>query len=129
MARQVEADGLRRHVGTLRRVATLSPLIGLLGTLTAAGRALSSLGAAPSPAWGPALAQALAPLTAGVALAILALVAYDGFAGRVEALANDLDRLGAEAVDAILSAANEPSGPARTPHQARVARQGSPTTD
>ena len=124
LARQVEADGLRRHVGTLRRVATLSPLIGLLGTLTAAGRALATLGPAPAPAWGPAIAQALAPLTAGVALAILALVAFDGLAGRVEALTNDLDRLGAETVDAIVS---EPSGPSRTPHQHRVERQGSPS--
>ncbi len=125
LARQVEADQLRRHVGTLRRVAALSPLIGLLGTLLAAGRALSNLGTAPAPAWGPALAQALAPLTAGVALAILSLVAYDGLAGRVETLANGLDRLGAETVDAIVSAVSEPRG-AHTPHQVRVERAAIP---
>ena len=39
------------------------------------------------PRLGPALAAALTPLTAGVALAILALVAYDGLTGRVETLA------------------------------------------
>jgi biopolymer transport protein ExbB len=43
-------------------------------------------------------------LTAGVALAILALVSYDGLAGRVDSLVNDLDRLGAETVDAIATA-------------------------
>jgi biopolymer transport protein ExbB len=102
LARQLEVDGLRRHVGTLRRIAALAPLLGLLGTLTATGRALSALGtAAGAPAWGPAVAAALGPLTAGVALAILALAAFDGLAGRVESLANELDRIGAEVVDAI----------------------------
>lgn len=102
LARQVEVDRLRRNVGTLRRIAALAPLVGLLGTLLAAGRALASLeGAGTSAAWGPALAGSLAPLTAGVALAILALVAYDGLMGRVESLENGLDRLGAETVDAI----------------------------
>jgi len=117
LARQVEADRLRRHVGTLRRVAALAPLVGLLGTLMAAGRALAAQGGTPGGAWGPAVAQALGPLTAGVALAILALVAYDGLAGRVEALANELDRLGAETIDAIMMAATpEPAAPARGPH-------------
>jgi biopolymer transport protein ExbB len=102
MARQVEADRLRRNVGTLRRIAALAPLVGLLGTLVSAGRALSGLGeAAGSTAWGPAMAGALAPLTAGVALAILALVAYDGLMGKVESLSGALDRLGAETVDAV----------------------------
>jgi biopolymer transport protein ExbB len=118
---RVETDRLWRNVGTMRRVAALTPLIGLLGTLIAAGRALSALGA-DSPAWGPALAGALTPLTAGVAIAILALVAYDGLAGRVETLTGMLDRVGAETIDAIalsLPADQRPSspGPPRTPHQ------------
>jgi len=112
MTVRAEADRLRRNVGTLRRVAALAPMVGLLGTLVASGRALASAG----PAWGPALASALGPLTAGVALAILAMVAYDGLAGRVETLADTLQRLGSETVDAIaLSAPPEPRG-GRTPH-------------
>ncbi len=39
LARQVESDRLRRNLGTLRRVAAMAPLLGLLGTLAAAGRA------------------------------------------------------------------------------------------
>jgi biopolymer transport protein ExbB len=102
MAQRVEADRLRRNVGTLRRIAALAPLLGLLGALVSAGRVLSGLTtAAVTPAVGPALAAALTPLTAGVALAILALVAYDGLTGRVEKLAGTLDRIGAETVDAI----------------------------
>lgn len=120
MTCRLEADRLRRNVGTLRRVAALAPLIGLLGSLTACGRALSTLGAAGhGPAWGPALANALAPLTVGVALAILALIAYDGLVGRVESLVESLERVGAETVDAIsLSAPPDPRG-GRTPHSHR----------
>ncbi len=136
LAKQAETDRLRRHVGTLRRIAALAPLIGLLGTLHAASQALASL--TPGAAWGPAMASALAPLTAGVALAILALVAYDGLMGRVENLAGDLDRLGAEIVDAIALAGApapaarserapasaqiraEPASRPRAPHPVRV---------
>ena len=146
LAQRVESEKLRRNVGTLRRVAALTPLLGLLGTLTALSRALAGLGAAPAATaavWGPALAAALWPLTAGVALATLALVAYDGLAGRVEHLSDTLDRIGAETIDAIAlafplpaSASGEPrgvtlgsahshgphppAGPSRTPHQVRL---------
>ena len=130
LASRVETDLLRRNVGTLRRIAAMSPLLGLLGTLIAAGRSIS----VPGATWGPALGNSLIPLTSGVALAILALVAYDGLIGRVEKLANAIDRLGAETVDAIaMSASNEPPihprpieprrvmhGPLRGPHQIRV---------
>ena len=120
MARQLEADRLRRNVGTLRRIAALGPLVGLLGSLLATGRVLSALGAtAVADSWGPVLAGALAPLTAGVTVAILALVAYDGLVGRIEALVNALDRAGVETVDAIIMASAEPrrgalAGPHRT---------------
>jgi biopolymer transport protein ExbB len=119
LASKVETDRLRRNVGTLRRVAALAPLLGLLGSLIAAGRALS----VPGAAWGPALANSLIPLTSGVALAILALVIYDGLAGRVEKLANTIDRLGAETVDAIaLSAPTE--APTTVPHRPVDIRRG-----
>ena len=54
-------------------------------------------------------------MTAGVALATLALIAYDGLAGRVEQLSDGLDRVGAETIDAIalalpVSLAGEPRG-------------------
>lgn len=126
IAQRNEADRLRRNVATLRRVAALAPLVGLLGTLFAAGRALNIAGNA----WGPALATALTPLTAGVAIAILALIAYDGLMGRIEALAGALDRLGAETVDAIAMCRPTESRPTdprhtiggliRTPHQIRI---------
>jgi biopolymer transport protein ExbB len=110
LACRVEADRLRRNVGTLRRVAAIAPLLGLLGTLLAAGRALNT----PGVAWAPAIAATLGPLTAGVAMAILSLVAYDGLLGRVEKLVGGLEKLGAETVDAIALAV--PPEPARPAH-------------
>jgi len=120
LAHRVETERLRRNVGTLRRIAVLTPLLGLLGTLFALGRALegvadvaapgagpgTSASASPAPtvsrvAMGSALSTALTPLSTGIIIATLALVAYDGLLIRIEKLAGGLDRLGAETIDAI----------------------------
>lgn len=113
---RVEGDRLRRNVATLRRIAALAPLVGLLGTLTAAGRALSAGGTEVI----PALGLALRPLTAGVAVAILALLAYDGLSVRVEKLVGMLESLAAEAVDVIALSAPVEAWPGRTPHSVRI---------
>ena len=94
-----EIEPIRRHVGTLRRVAALAPLIGLFGSLAQAGRILAQL--QPNVPMGPPLAEALVPLTFGVGLAILALLAYDGLVSRIESLAAELDRIGVETVEAL----------------------------
>lgn len=138
LAHRIEVDRLRRNVGTLRRIAALTPLLGLLGSLFAMGRVLSSLPATANAAsWGPALAQALWPVTAGVALATIALVLYDGLAGRVEKLGGALEQIGAATIDAVVMAlpaeprltiahpAASSAGPShggvgRTPHQVRL---------
>ena len=123
MAHRVETERLRRNVGTLRRVAALSALLGVLGTLFALGRALESIPPSSGPAisvvWGPALAAAITPLSTGLIVATLALVAYDGVQSRVETLAGALDRLGAETIEAIALAAPPAATPiavARPPH-------------
>ena len=96
LAHRVEAGKLRKNVGTLRRLAALAPLLGLLGTLFAIGRTLSALGSTDGPGiWGPAIASALGPLTAGVAVAVLALVAFDGLMVKIESLVGALDLAGA----------------------------------
>ena len=110
MAHRVEVERLRRNVGTLRRIAVLAPLLGSLGSLLALGRLLAWLPAAGAAAgWGPALAAAIGPLTLGVAIATLAVVAYDTLSIRIERLSGALDRLGAETIDAIAMATPAPS--------------------
>jgi len=121
LAHRVETDRLRRNVGSLRRIAALAPLLGVLGTLFALGRALeggpvavargsgASVASVPAPvlgdAWGPALAATLTPLSTGIVIATLALVAFDALTIRIEKLAGGLDRLGAETIDAVALAA------------------------
>jgi biopolymer transport protein ExbB len=131
LAHRLEAERLRKNIGTLRRLAAIAPLLGLLGTLLALGRMLSTLGAndgAGASVWGPAVASALGPFTAGVGVAVLALVAFDGLMIRAESLIAALDLAGAETIDAVamsLPVDPRPSaplvhGPARTPHQVRI---------
>ena len=43
LTHRAEAECLRRNVGTLRRIAALAPLVGLLGTLLAIGRILAAI--------------------------------------------------------------------------------------
>jgi biopolymer transport protein ExbB len=119
-----EAERLRRNVGTLRRVAALAPLVGLLGTLLAVGRILTAIpgageaaaaaaeiGASSSARWGLALAPALSPLVLGLTIATLALAAYDSLVIRIERLSGALDRLGAETIDAIAMATQPAASP------------------
>ncbi len=142
MTHRLESERLRRNVGTLRRIAVLSPLLGLLGSLFALGRAMevppataisstvvvtTAVSSVPGLSK-PDIAASLTPLSAGIIIATLALVAYDGLLTRIEKLAGALDRLGAETIDAIAMTApiSTPAlsltaslSQARTPHQDR----------
>jgi len=139
LAQRVETDRLRQNVGSLRRIAVLLPLIGLLGTVLAIGRVLESIPPLPIPAgvaaesaqlhspaiaWGPALSHALAPLTTGIIMAALALVAYDALLSHIEKLSGALDRVGAETIDAIALAA--PTLPPTLPMGISPLRASSP---
>jgi biopolymer transport protein ExbB len=110
LAHKVESERLRRNVGTLRRIAALAPLLGLLGTLFTLETFLRDGPVQMSAAWGPALADALTSLTTGIVIGTLAMVAYDSLATRIESLSGALDRLGAQTIDAIALTA-----PAATP--------------
>ena len=70
LAHRWESEGLRRNVGTLRRITILAPLLGLLGTLLTFDRIMIEAGGGPI-AW-PDLAEALRPSILGVALATAA---------------------------------------------------------
>ena len=100
-ARQLEVASLRKHTNSLPRIAIYAGLIGLLGSLATAERVLREL---PSGAiQGAALTPILLPLTCAVGLAILALVAYDGLSGRIEALATEMEQVSASVLEGLMA--------------------------
>lgn len=106
---QAVIDGGERQVAILRKrlrvlngVATLCPLIGLLGTVFGMIESFNDI--ARSNAMGQAeqlaggIAMALLTTAAGLMIAIPSLAAYMYLAGRVDALVVEMDRLGQELV-------------------------------
>lgn len=104
LAVRAESDKLRRRVGVLRRLAAFAPLLGLLACLLIINNVLTSVTAEHELNFA-SFAPALPPLIAGVAMSLIFLALYDRNAGKAESLSNMLDRLGAQAVDAVASVA------------------------
>lgn len=98
-------NGLRRHLRLFNGIATVSPLLGLLGTVFGMITAFNEI--SDSDAMGrpellaAGISQALITTAAGLCIAIPALVAYLYFGGRVDQLTMELDRLGTELVSLI----------------------------
>ena len=109
---QAVLDGGERQVSQLRKglrvlngVSTLSPLIGLLGTVVGMIRSFNDIATAGAMGQTETLANgiALALLTTAVGLliAIPAMAAYLYLAGRVDSIVTEMDRLGQELVNLI----------------------------
>ncbi len=101
--------GLRRYLRMFNGISTISPLMGLLGTVTgmiAAFNVLAKASAMGKPELLAAgISEALITTAAGLMVAIPALSAYLYFVGRVDRLVIDLDRLGQEVVEHISAVA------------------------
>lgn len=110
---RVETEELSRNIPTLRRVAILAPLLGLLGSLLIVGRLLQAEDAkAVEESWTALVAQGLLPLTGGVLISVLSLISYDGLSIRVTKYKSRLESLGARLLDQI-SLATVSSDPPR----------------
>jgi biopolymer transport protein ExbB len=109
---QAVIDGGERQIGLLKKrlrllngVATVTPLIGLLGTVIGMIQAFNDI--ATADAMGQAqelaggIAMALLTTAAGLFIAIPALVAYMYLTGRIDSLVLEMDRLGQELVHLI----------------------------
>jgi biopolymer transport protein ExbB len=99
------ANELRRYLRVLNGVSTVSPLLGLLGTVGGMIQAFNVI--ATSPAMGRAemlaggISVALITTASGLLVAIPALVFYLFFVGRVDCLIMDIDRYGQDLVNMI----------------------------
>ena len=94
---------LRRYLRLFNGISTISPLLGLLGTVLGMIRAFNAI--ATSDAMGrperlaDGISQALLTTAAGLSVAIPAFIAYQFFAGRVDRLTMEIDDLGQQLVD------------------------------
>jgi biopolymer transport protein ExbB len=99
------ANVLRRYLRVLNGVSTVSPLLGLLGTVWGMIQAFNVI--ASSPAMGRAellaggISVALITTAAGLLVAIPALIFYLFFVGRVDSLIMELDHYGQELVGLV----------------------------
>ena len=98
-------NGLRRNLRVLNGLATVSPLLGMLGTVVGMIRAFNSI--ATSDALGrpellaAGISEALLTTAAGLCVAIPALICYMYFVSRVDKLIMEIDSLGQEVVGLI----------------------------
>jgi len=98
-------NGLRKYLRVFNGVATVSPLLGLLGTVVGMISAFNAI--ATSSAMGrpellaAGISQALLTTAAGMTIAIPALICYLFFVSRVDQLIIEIDALGQEVVDII----------------------------
>jgi biopolymer transport protein ExbB len=95
-AAQAEMGRLRSYLPVLDTIITLSPLLGLLGTVTgmiAAFGILSTSGMNQPNAITGGVAEALIATAAGLAVAIASLVPYNYFLSRAEQAMDAMERL------------------------------------
>jgi biopolymer transport protein ExbB len=98
-------NDLRKYLRVLNGVSTISPLLGLLGTVVGMIHAFNEIATADAMGRPELLAsgisQALLTTAAGLSVAIPALIAYLYFCGRVDHLIMNLDSLGQKIADLI----------------------------
>src|SRR5579872_4495149 len=105
---------LERFLNTLGTIAGVSPLLGLLGTVTGIIRAFNAIeagGMGDPRALSGGIAEALIATAAGLCVAIPSLIAYRYLRGRVERIVVEMEKNALRLVDAVESAARKPPEP------------------
>jgi biopolymer transport protein ExbB len=119
-------NDLRKHIRMMNGISTVTPLLGLLGTVFGMIQSFDAIAAVDSamgdskPAVAAGISQALITTAAGMSVAIPALIAYLYFVGRADQRIVELDALGMEVVhcvsaEALAGAAMERKGTAAKP--------------
>jgi biopolymer transport protein ExbB len=95
---------LERFINTLGTIASIAPLLGLLGTVTGIIRAfneITSKGTGDPRILSGGIAEALITTVAGLIVAIPALVAYRYLRGRIEGLVVQMEKEAMQLVDLL----------------------------
>jgi biopolymer transport protein TolQ len=101
-SRSDQLDVLEKNVGFLATVGSVSPFIGLMGTVWGVMSAFLNIGVQGSASLvvvAPGIAEALIATVAGLAAAIPAVVGYNVLAGRLRTVANEAATFISEFVD------------------------------
>lgn len=119
------ANELRRYLRVLNGISTVSPLLGLLGTVFGMIRSFNTIASASAMGKPELLAsgigEALITTATGLAIAIPALIAYLLFVGRVDQLIMQIDALGQEVVDVISAEGTRPNARGKSVRSSRDA--------
>ncbi len=111
---------LERFLNTLGTIASTSPLLGLLGTVTGIIKSFNALqaGAAGDPRMlSGGIAEALIATAAGLCVAIPALIAYRYLRGRVESFVVEMEKDAIRLADVVEGAGRERGGQDRPAHE------------
>jgi biopolymer transport protein ExbB len=112
-AGQLEVPRLERHLGLLAGLGVVSPLLGLLGTVTGMVEVFGSIsaqsGLTSSADIAGGIYQSLLTTAAGLIVAIPCSLAYCYLSARLTALIRDLERAGIEVVNLITDLRRNPN--------------------
>jgi biopolymer transport protein ExbB/TolQ len=92
----LEVENLERYLILLQTAVTISPFLGLLGTvwgIMASFWDMASMQSANLTVVAPGIAEALVTTIAGLATAIPAVIFYNSLVRKIDLVANELDRL------------------------------------
>ena len=99
-----ERDNLAHGLVGLATIATVSPLLGLMGTVVGVINAflgIAAQGSANIAAVAPGISEALITTVTGLAVAIPAVIGYNYFANRLGLFAGELEGFGHEFIGAL----------------------------
>lgn len=99
-----ERDGLAHGLHWLAIIGSVSPLMGLMGTVLGVMNAffgIAAQGSANIAAVAPGIAEALITTVAGLAVAIPAVIAYNHYAGKLALFTSELEGFAAEFIGTL----------------------------
>lgn len=99
---RAEAQGMSQYLTALGTIGSVSPFVGLFGTVVGIIHAFKAI--ADNAGGGPAvvangIAEALITTALGLFVAIPAVVAYNGFSRRIERIQEDMELCAEEVID------------------------------
>jgi biopolymer transport protein ExbB len=109
-----EVPVLEKNLVLLGTIAGISPLLGLLGTVTGmikVFRVISVQGVGQAGALAGGISEALITTATGLAIAVPALVAYNYFVHKVERLILDIEKYSLQLVNRLIKLNSNPNNP------------------